>query len=625
MAVRGGSQPREDKERLLGPSAEGGRASYQELMGDLGDETGPRTEDAEGDLRAWLPLLGLGLLGCVAAWSGRVELLGLLLALSLTLMISQAWTCSQLDEVPRLLQSGGAGLTDLERRLRLRPSLRFLLSELASSRRQAAAAERQLAEVRRQLERRVRERTHELAESERKFRQLVQAAPDVILKQDACGSYVFLNDAVERIIGYTPAQLYEWPNGLVDRVHEEDRQRVVDEMAVALAGREDVVGSRPFRLRCRDGSELWLEQTLYPWRHEDGRVRGIHGILRDVSRRVRAERDLSRAQDDLVASTRLASVGELAGSVAHEVLNPLTSVLSRCELLCSRNVAETTSSLQALGAVVDGWCQAHEERGLVGLVEELRREVPGQEGRLMVEDDLEALRTVHEHFGEHRRGDHSDFEFMLKNIHRIARIVDELRGMSRAVRSVERCHVEDPIRDAVALLEDGLEKRRIELRTVLPEGLPEVDIDCSEIVQVLTNLLRNAMQAVEEFQPTGDGAIEIEARLGGWRIEIRVRDNGPGVAVEHRGRLFRPDFTTKPAGQGTGLGLSISRRLARAQQGELDLEPEGQGACFVLSLPVPGASPMPDEGELPDTAGVSLGMLDVAALELEPEPVGAET
>jgi two-component system sensor histidine kinase HupT/HoxJ len=94
------------------------------------------------------------------------------------------------------------------------------------------------------------------------------------------------------------------------------------------------------------------------------------------------------------------------------------------------------------------------------------------------------------------------------------------------------------------------------------------------------NLIENAIHAVH-----GTGHVGIQARESSQGVEVDVWDDGPGVAIEHRAKLFEPFFSTKRAGEGTGLGLAISRQIAERHGGQLDLQPSDHGARFRLTLP----------------------------------------
>ena len=120
----------------------------------------------------------------------------------------------------------------------------------------------------------------------------------------------------------------------------------------------------------------------------------------------------------------------------------------------------------------------------------------------------------------------------------------------------------------------------------VPDNLPLVMADESEIVQAFTNLFRNAMQSIDEKRERS-GVIETEVTVGDSDLEIKIRDNGTGIPEEAQQSIFNFDFSTKSKNEGTGLGLGISRRFVRESGGDLILERSvnGEGTTFGMTLP----------------------------------------
>lgn len=230
-------------------------------------------------------------------------------------------------------------------------------------------------------------------------------------------------------------------------------------------------------------------------------------------------------QRELARTERLCAVGQLTAGIAHELNNALTAVTGLAEL--------------AHGAGA------------------------GEEGR-------------------------AHLERLLAQAQRCRRIADSLLGFVREPNPRrEPVCVSELVADTVALVRCRFDLDGLALTTTPAPDLPPVMGDAAELQQVLTNLLINAQQALEE---AGGGAVEIAARHDGQGVEIVVRDNGPGIAPAILDRLFDPFVTTKPEGHGTGLGLSISREIAQGHGGSLTASnrPEG-GAEFRLRLPAMSA------------------------------------
>jgi signal transduction histidine kinase len=240
----------------------------------------------------------------------------------------------------------------------------------------------------------------------------------------------------------------------------------------------------------------------------------------------RAGRELRAAQDQLVRSERLASVGRLAAGLAHEIGNPIAAVLGFQELLLA------------------GGLDAAEQRDFL---ERMKRET--------------------------------------ERVHHVLRdLLDFARPMARSDAAAEAPgSVSQAIDDVIALVTPQKTMRGVEVRREVAPGLPAVALAEERLVQVLLNLLMNAADAV----PRTGGEIVVRALRGApGRLEIEVEDNGPGIAPEIEARLFEPFATTKDVGKGTGLGLAVCRGLVEAAGGSIRVLRGGDGgARFVLELP----------------------------------------
>jgi signal transduction histidine kinase len=230
---------------------------------------------------------------------------------------------------------------------------------------------------------------------------------------------------------------------------------------------------------------------------------------------------------------RMASLGQLAAGVAHEINNPLHAVSANVDLL----------------AGTDGVA------------------IPG-----MSEADMQTLLA--------------DLQL---GIGRIAQIVKDLKEFSSgAADQPQRCYVDDVIGDALRLASFKLGKK-IEVRRQCDLDLPALTIHRRKLSQVLLNLLVNAADALVEARTEGPWVLIAAGRVGD-AVQIAVQDNGPGISDEVAGRLFEAFVTTKPIGKGTGLGLALSREYVTSFGGTLELQPVAHGARFAIVLPAASAS-----------------------------------
>ncbi|HYY43158.1 MAG TPA: ATP-binding protein, partial [Pyrinomonadaceae bacterium] len=250
--------------------------------------------------------------------------------------------------------------------------------------------------------------------------------------------------------------------------------------------------------------------------------------------------ELSEVQEQLARTRRLATVGQLAAGVAHEINNPLAAITT-CAEATLRDLHRAPEQLRASVA----------ERNWPFYLEEIVRQ---------------ALRCK-----------------------AITRGLLDLSRQRRARRAA--CDINALVARSVTLLVQHAAERGLEVRTQLDRAVGEVATDETMVRQILDNLLTNALDAVG----AAGGRVTVSTASHDERISIEVADTGPGIAPDLLARIFDPFFTTKEAGQGSGLGLAISTSLAEALGGALTVESKpGAGSCFRLWLP--RRAPAGDEG-----------------------------
>jgi len=165
---------------------------------------------------------------------------------------------------------------------------------------------------------------------------------------------------------------------------------------------------------------------------------------------------------------------------------------------------------------------------------------------------------------------------------RISRLVGAVKDytyMDRA--SIEEVDIHDGIESTLTMLGHRLKHGHVAIQRAYGDGLPRVTVHGSELNQVWTNLLVNALDAID-----GEGVISISTSRAPAGIAVEIADDGPGIPEELRSRIFEPFFTTKPVGSGTGLGLDIARRIVLGHRGEISLRSGRDGTAFVVTLPV---------------------------------------
>ena len=272
-------------------------------------------------------------------------------------------------------------------------------------------------------------------------------------------------------------------------------------------------------------------------------------LTEELEQRVREQvKTIDAAQRQLYQVEKLASVGQLAAGVAHEINNPIGFI--RSNLNTARSYAKKIASLKPAVAAGDA----------------------AQTAALWQQLDMDFLLD--------------DFVALLDDsivgADRVARIVTDLKGFSNVDRQEE----------AVIDLNDNLEAACKVVATRLPAGVTiEQDLHplppflClpGHLNQVFLNLLLNAAQAV----PAGTGRVVVRSAAADEEIVIEVGDNGCGIAPENLARVFDPFFTTRAVGQGTGLGLTVSRDIVLVHNGSIDIQSRpGAGTTVTIRLPV---------------------------------------
>ncbi len=278
-------------------------------------------------------------------------------------------------------------------------------------------------------------------------------------------------------------------------------------------------------------------------------------LLKAFQDRDAVNKKLEDAQDQLLQSDKLASIGQLAAGVAHEINNPVGFV---------------HSNLGSLKGQVED---------LLKVLEAYKRAEPALAGHTEILAEIEQAKAA------------ADLEFMqddiaslinesLDGISRIKKIVDDLKDFSH-VDSADWQH---------ANLEMGLDStlnivwNEIKYKAeVLKEygGLPEIECIASQLNQVFMNLLVNAAHAIEER-----GTITLRTGFDENNVWVDIADTGKGIKPEHLKRIYEPFFTTKPVGKGTGLGLSLAYGIVKRHHGRLEVRSElGKGTTFRITLP----------------------------------------
>jgi two-component system NtrC family sensor kinase len=336
----------------------------------------------------------------------------------------------------------------------------------------------------------------------------VEEANELIMIVSRDGQIRHANRAFCQAVGYELADLMNQSRAAI--VADESIARL-DEVKQVMKGQ---AWNGTIVHRRSDGSTFQAACAVVPLTNDRGHVTHYVQMERDITEEL-------RLRSQLIHSERLSAVGQLVSGVAHELNNPLQSILGFTELL------------------IDA-----EERP------ELRR-------------DLEQVRS---------------------EAIRAGKIVRNLLAFVRRSSSERTiASVNDIVKTTISLRAYEFGSANIRLFESYGEGLPCVVVNPEEIQQVILNLILNAEQAMRASHR--GGTLTVTTKCVNAMVTIEIQDDGPGVPAALAGRVFEPFFSTKEVGEGTGLGLSIAMGIAEAHGGTLTLVPTEKGACFRLALP----------------------------------------
>jgi PAS domain S-box-containing protein len=384
-------------------------------------------------------------------------------------------------------------------------------------------------------------RTAQVEQREREFRKLAENAPDMVMRFDSDLRLFYANSAARAFIGPEASAAIGRPADTLAAVEPRLPVRLEDVRRV----RDSRTGTtEEYRVSHDEGqynfeSRIVPEQASAPGRSNSG----ILVIARDVTQRKTTEAALRRAETDLAHALRVATVGELTASIAHEINQPLTGIVTN-------------------GEAGRRWLTA---------------EPP---------NIAEGLHSVDQIIADGRRA--ADI------INRIVALVRRTDIKRQAIS------VNEVINEAVAIAGAEIARANVTVRLDLDEASPCVNGDRVQGQQVLLNLFRNALEAMASVDRQ-ERILTVSSRVQHGKVVIGVTDTGPGLDAGAAARVFDAFYSTKPTGM--GMGLAISRTILRAQGGEIRAIPNvvGGGCRFELELAV-----LHSEGDVGNPARQSL-------------------
>lgn len=359
---------------------------------------------------------------------------------------------------------------------------------------------------------------------------------DALIATDAECNITMMNPPAERLTGWKniEASGVKLENVLKFR----DKKTEKDSAVVSVC---DIIKNKPFVtqswnaiLVSKDSTEIPVENSVAPIEDAKGSLIGAIMIFRDISEKLRKDKEKEILNAQLFHASKLASIGTLVASIAHEINNPLAIVKGSIDF-------------------VEKAC--HTDCGLCGQKAECKKI--------------------------------SRFEKISKASDRIANIVEGLRNYARTDEiKIEAVNIHKIILDIFNLYETIFSKSNIEFKVDLAAKNYCIRANAGKCQQVIINLLNNAQDAVKE-----KGLVSIHTYNENGKIFIEISDNGTGIDKESLSRLFTPFYTTKQPGKGVGLGLVISKSIINSFEGDISVESEKDiGTKLSISIPVTAES-----------------------------------
>jgi PAS domain S-box-containing protein len=339
------------------------------------------------------------------------------------------------------------------------------------------------------------------------------------------GTLNYVSPSCERITGYSAREFMDDPSLFLGTIVSEDRETWGRHHRDAHNQLNP--GEIQFRIRTKGGETRWIDHACTPVTDTQGKFLGVRASNRDISDRKKAEFEAQQHRDELAHVTRVAAMGELTSSIAHELNQPLAAI---------RNYANAAKRFLS----------------------------QGEPGLSKARDALEGI---------------------IRDDRRAAELISGVRGLLKKEESRYRpVHVNSVIQEMLVFIRGDSVLEGLSIETDFAPVLPAVLGERVQLQQVLLNLMLNAVDAMNQSKPDLRKLVIKTENDEDRGVKVSVRDFGAGIDETHKDKLFEPFYTTKPVGM--GMGLAISQRIISAHGGSIWAENNpGGGATFYFTLP----------------------------------------
>lgn len=301
-------------------------------------------------------------------------------------------------------------------------------------------------------------------------------------------------------------------------------------------------------------------------------------------------RKVQEAQEALIRTTRLASVGEIAGRAAHEVLNPLTSLLTRAGLMQQRTISGYKEQINLIEEITTAWQNDISDGGIQKLLTSWNEPSSIEPSKTLLEEDIQNLQDLTKELATQGEHINDDTEFIREEGNRIGRIINSMRRLGHVQNDIREHSLHTILSDCCHIMVDLFAQKNFEIEKIFIADKDLVSVDRDEIIQAVTNLMRNSLQSLIDSgkNTTTKKILTIRTSVSNNHIFVDIEDNGVGITFENQEKLFESSFTTKSPDEGTGLGLSISRRFIRNYGGDIELVSSlaNEKTIFRISIPL---------------------------------------